>query len=74
LYHGPLPEIKEEIPMTDKSNNQKLTDYLNSFENPRAMLAALYVVLSALKGNYDAATPEVIRGILKNQEKGGHEA
>lgn len=57
--------------MTEKSNIQKLTDRINSSPNPRATLAVLCVVLTALKGNYDAATHETIWSILEGQEKGG---
>lgn len=57
--------------MTDKSNIQKLTERINRCENPRAMLAALYVIMSAFRGRPDTITPEAIWSILEGQEKGG---
>ena len=76
MYHGPLPEIKEEIsmPTTNYGNNDRLTERLNRSPNPRATLAALCVILSACQGRPDTITPETVKAILEGQEKGGQEA
>lgn len=71
MYHGPLPKIKEEIPMTTTyGNNDRLTARINRSPNPRAALAALCVILSACQGR----PPENVKAILGGQEKGGQEA
>lgn len=75
MYHGPLPKIKEEIPMTTTyGNNDRLTARINRSPNPRAALAALCVILSACQGRPDTITPENVKAILGGQEKGGQEA
>ena len=70
LYHGPLPEIKEEIDrMRKKDNIDRFVERINRCENPRATLAALYVFMSAVQGKLDTATPETVKGLLEDQEK-----
>lgn len=69
MYHGPLPEIKEEMlmPTTTYGNNDRLTERINRCHDPRAALAVLCAVLAMAQGN---ATPEAIKAILEDQEKG----
>ena len=52
-------------------NIDRLTERINRCENPRAMLAALYVIMSAFRGRPDTITPEAIWDILEGQENGG---
>ena len=55
-------------------NIDRFVERINRCHNPRATLAVLCAVLAMAQGNYDAATPEAIKAILKGQEKGGQEA
>lgn len=66
MYHGPLQEIKEEIPMTDKPNIQRITERINRCENPKRTLAALCAIL-AITQNRNDLTPNAIRDILEDQ-------